>query len=207
MKVKKVAGDRLFRKGGYMDFTFLLDDKKMTIYECSKRSGIPYSTLSDIFKGRTPPEKMNFRTACLLAGSLGVSMENLYKQMHVPERVPFELFKSSACHRLKEYGDKGFICDVLSSGEIRTYYNWKWFPEAFYILALLDFVSRENNVPLCSDYDDIRKQKLPEPVFPLSVLSACCAMNNDEIKTSALREAVPEFLRHNIVESEVRNVI
>ncbi len=30
---------------------------------------------------------------------------------------------------------------------------------------------------------------------------------NDKIKEQALEEAIPEFLRYNIVESEVRNVI
>ena len=74
-----------------MDFTYILDGK-MTLYECSKKSGIPYSTLSDIMHGKTPIEKSSFRTAYYLASALGITMEDLYDQMHVPEREPFELF-------------------------------------------------------------------------------------------------------------------
>lgn len=195
-----------------MDFTYLLagknpDGKNMTIYECSKRSGIPYSTLSDLLHGKTPAERATFRTAYYLAATLGITMEELYEQMHVPERISFELFKSSICHKVKEKGDESFIVEALSNNEIRKYYHLKWYKESFYLLAMLDYLSRENNIPICSDYDDLRKLKLSAPVYPSSVLAICEAMGSDEAKKEALRAAIPEFIRHNIVESEVRNVI
>ena len=189
-----------------MDFTYILDGK-MTLYECSKKSGIPYSTLSDIMHGKTPIEKSSFRTAYYLASALGITMEDLYDQMHVPEREPFELFKSAVCHRVKENGDKRFITDSLSSHDIRKYYNWQWYPESFYTLAMLDYISRINNIPICSDYDDLRKLRLAEPIYPYSILAVCQATRSEEAKLTALKEAIPEFLRHNIIESEVRNVI
>jgi len=190
-----------------MDFTFLLDERNMTIYECSKKSSIPYSTLSDIIHGKTKMENASFRYAYYLSKTLGITMEELYDQMHVPERTSFEHFKSFTCHRVKEEGDKGFIADMLSGDEIRNYYRWKWFPESFYLLAMLDYLSRENNIPLCNDFDDLRGLKLATPIYPVSVDAASLVMNNDELRTEALSNALPEFLRHNIVESEVRNVI
>jgi hypothetical protein len=37
-------------------------------------------------------------------------------------------------------------------------------------------------------------------------LILCAAFHSDEPKETSLREALPEFLRHNIVERDVRNV-
>ena len=72
---------------------------------------------------------------------------------------------------------------------------------------LLDYISRVNDIPICSDYDDIREFKLAEPVYPLSVIATSVAANNDDAKREAFESSIPEFKRFNIVESEVRNVI
>jgi|GEM_PF-4709583 len=57
-------------------------------------------------------------------------------------------------------GDLDFIADALKSEDIRTYFNRKWYPESFYLLAVVDYLSRINDVPLDNEYDDIRKCKL-----------------------------------------------
>ena len=72
---------------------------------------------------------------------------------------------------------------------------------------MTDYLRNENGIALCSDYDDIRATRLEEPVFPSSVLAMCAATGNDKSKEDALRKAIPEFLKYNIVESEVRNVV
>ena len=72
---------------------------------------------------------------------------------------------------------------------------------------MLDYVSRENGIPLCTQYDDMRDLKLKNILFPASVLVAAKVAKSDELKHSSIREAIPEFIRFNIVESEVRNVI
>lgn len=195
------------RKEVLMDFTYLLKEKSMSIYECSKRSGIPYSTLSDIIKGETLIEKVSARNLNSLASTLEYSMDALYSRLHVPERHDFELFKSATCHRVKEKGDIKFITDVLQDNDIRKFFSWEWYPESLYTLAMTDYLSNENGIALCSDYDDIRATRLEEPVFPSSVLAMCAATGNDKSKEDALRKAIPEFLKYNIVESEVRNVV
>lgn len=40
---------------------------------------------------------------------------------------------------------------------IRTYYEKEWCPECLYLLAMLEYVCRENDVPICEDYDDLAK--------------------------------------------------
>ncbi len=72
---------------------------------------------------------------------------------------------------------------------------------------MLDYVSRENDIPICTQYDDMRMLILKTILFPASVLAAAKVAKSDELKRRSIREAIPEFMRFNIVESEVRNVI
>ena len=97
--------------------------------------------------------------------------------------------------------------ETLNSGEIRRYYEREWYPESFYLLAMLDYISRENQIPLCSDYDDIRSQKLEKPIYPAGIRLMAKASEDVAIYEEAKKEAIPEFLRFNIVESGVRDVV
>lgn len=124
----------------------------------------------------------------------------------VQPRPPFEQFKSNVCHRVKNMGDIPFMIQLLESNQIRSFYERKWYPEALYLLAMLDYLSRENDVPLCDNYNDIRATKLQRPVYPSSVMVMCEVMNSDVPKEECLQKAIPEFLRFNIVECDVRNV-
>ena len=123
------------------------------------------------------------------------------------KRCSFELFKSNVCHWLKEEGDIDFLIQVLESDLIRKYYNRKWYLESFYLLGMLDYISRINDVPMCSEYDDLRQQRMQEIVYPVGVLLTARVFGDESIKEQALKEAIPEILRFNIVESDIRNVI
>jgi hypothetical protein len=72
---------------------------------------------------------------------------------------------------------------------------------------MLDYISRENNVPLDREYDDFRRCRLEKPVYPAGLLAVSAAAGNDEALKEAEKTAIPEFMRFNIVENEVRNVI
>ena len=124
------------------------------------------------------------------------------------QRCGFELFKSNVCHRLKEQGDIDFIIDTLEKDEIRRYYDRAWYAESLYLLAMLDYVSRLNDVPLCSRYDDLRACRLQKPVYPASVLmAAAVSSKGEDIMAQARRAAIPEFLQFNIIECDIRNVV
>lgn len=123
------------------------------------------------------------------------------------KRCSFELFKSNVCHWLKEEGDIDFLIQVLESDLIRKYYNRKWYLESFYLLGMLDYISRINDVPMCSEYDDLRQHRMQEIVYPVGVLLTARVLGDESIKEQALKEAIPEILRFNIVESDIRNVI
>lgn len=75
------------------------------------------------------------------------------------------------------------------------------------MFAMLDYISRENNVPLDSEYDDLRRCRLEKPIYPASLRALSVATRNDIILKEVVKTAIPEFMRFNTVESEVRNVI
>lgn len=183
----------------------LMLNRNITKYRLSKDSGVPYTTINDICSGRAQIEKCSADTIYRIAKVLGVSMESIIEPF-LEKRIDFELFKSNVCHRLKELGDYEFVIETLEQDEISNYYKKKWYPESLYLLAMLDYVSRVNQIPLCTKYDDMRNAKLKEPLFPRSVLVSD-KITNKNAKKIAVAEAIPEFLRFNIIESEVRNIV
>ncbi len=188
-----------------MDIMALLQNKKISVYRLAKNSGIPYATVNDICNGRTSLEKCNGETLYKLAQALDISMEELLAP-YIRKRVSFENYKSAVCHRLKEMGDINFIIDTLESREIRYLHERKWYPECFYLLAMLDYISRINDVPLCSEYDDLRSMKLAKVIYPSGVRAQAAAFHSAMPLEQSIRDSIPEFIKYNIVENEVRNV-
>lgn len=189
----------------------LLAEKGMTKYRLCKSSGVPQATINDICSGKARIEKCSADTLYRISKTLGVTMEALIEPAmkgdeDMDYRSDFETFKSNICHHVKDKGDIDFIMDTLQSDEIRTLYRKKWYPEALYLLAMVDYLSRENDLPLCTNYNDIRAAKLKSPIYPASVIAASIATKNNRFKKEAYAASIPEFLRCNIVEGEVRNV-
>ena len=69
---------------------------------------------------------------------------------------------------------------------------------------MLDYLSRENGIPLDIEYDDIRQCRLEKPVYPASLRVLSMAFHDDDILREAEKTAIPEFMRFNIVENEVK---
>lgn len=182
----------------------ILKQKNISLYRCAKESGIPYTTLSELVRGKTRIEKSSAETVYRLARTLGVSMEDLISSSI--ERLDFEIFKSNICHMVKDCGENDFIVTVIENDDIRKYWNKKWYAESFYLLAMLDYLSRINDIPLCTRYSDIRSQSLKEPLYPRDVLMAARLNSELDIREKCVKESIPEFLRFNLVEGDIRNV-
>lgn len=193
-----------------MTINAMLDQKNMTKYRLAKESGIPHATISDICSGKAQIEKCSAETLYRIAKVLSVSIEDLIRdRMEKPQehRSTFDVFKSNVCHRVKDIGDIDFIIEVLESNIIRQYYEKKWMAECLYLLAMVDYLSRENDLPLCVEYNDLRSKKLAKPLYPMSVVLADAVSHTSTHADRSYRAAIPEFIRFNIVESEIRNVV
>jgi plasmid maintenance system antidote protein VapI len=189
-----------------MSINDILNEKSLTKYRLSKLSGVPYATVSDICSGKAKIEKCAGDTLFKLSKTLGVTIESLLDDA-MEYRCSFENFKSNVCHRVHDLGDMDFLIDTLESNRIRRLYDKKWYPETLYLLAMTDYISRENGLPICTEYDDIRRSKLQETLYPAGVLTLCAVTRSDNPKAESLSEAIPEFKRFNIIESDVRNVV
>jgi len=188
-----------------MNINDLLQQKKMTKYKLSKASGVPFTTVSEVTTGKTKIKNCTGDTLYRLAKALGVTIEDLLADS-MEYRQSFDTFKSNVCHMVKDMGDIDFIIDTLESDKIRKLYQKRWYPESLYLLAMVDYLSRENDLPICEDYNDIRAARLREPIYPSSVIAMSAFSRSDQPKQNSYAQAIPEFKRFNIVESEVRNV-
>jgi len=183
----------------------ILEQKKMTKYRLSRISNVPQTTILDICSGKTKLGNCSSVTLYRLAKALDVSMESLIASS-VETRPDFEIYKSHVCHKVKNLGDMDFIINVLESNEIQKLYHQQWYMESLYLLAMVDYISRENDLPSCTNYNSLRKIRLKETIYPISVHAKCIACGSDYPKQDSIRVAIPEFIRHNIVEADVRNV-
>jgi len=188
-----------------MNINTLLNDRQMTKYRLAKSSGVSQTTVNDICNCNVDIRNCTGETLYRLAKTLDVSMESLLSE-HMEYRPAFEIFKSNICHSVKDLGDIDFLMDVIKSDRIISYLDKRWHREALYLLAMVDYLCRENNLPLHEVYAELRCLKLSDVIYPSGILILCAALRSNEPKERSLREAIPEFLRHNIVESEVRNV-
>ena len=87
-----------------------------------------------------------------------------------------------------------------------THWDREWYPESFYLLAMIDYLSRENGLPLCQDYEDIRSCALLEPLYPRDFNLTAKLNRSLDLRKQSMEEAIPEFKRFNIIESEIRDV-
>ena len=195
-----------------MSINELLKEKKDVKISTSQKSGVPQTTIIDICSNKAKIEKCSAATIYKISRALNVSMESLVKEAiestnTALKRPSFEVFKSNICHLLKDKEDIEFINDNLSKDEVKTLFDRKWYAESFYLLAMIDYISRINNIPICTNYNDIRSQKLKEILYPKDVVLLDMIENSDKNRKESLENAIPEFLHFNIIENEVRNVI
>jgi len=183
----------------------LLEQKNMTKYKLSKISGVPFTTISEITTGKSKIKNCTGDTLYRLAKALDMTMESLLAES-MEYRQSFETYKSNICHYVKDMGDINFIIETLESNKIRKLYEKQWYPECLYLLAMLDYLSRENDLPICNEYNDIRAARLEKPIYPSSIITMSVLSNSEQPKIDSYNAAIPEFKRFNIVENEVRNV-
>jgi transcriptional regulator with XRE-family HTH domain len=178
----------------------ILTEKNMSVYEVSKRSGIPYTTLNDLVSGKKNIENCSVKILKTLADLFQMSLDRFYNECHVYTMNEFETFKSNVCHELKEKGQIDYLVELLSSNLIVEYWENGKRAQSLYLLGMADYLSRLCEVPLCDKYDKYRSMKLSKTVYPIS------ATMNQKEEQYCMEHAIPEFLKFGIVEGDVFDV-
>ena len=183
----------------------ILDEKNISVYKLAKLSGIPYSTLSDIVNGVTELHTCNANTVYRLSKALNVSMETLM-ELSNSTFDDFEVFKSNIKHEIKELGDYQFLIQVYLEDRVEKY--WKSFKraEALYLVATIDYLSRINDLPLANRYDEYRSFKLEDFLLPKDIVVDSIIHPDSRLKKEVIENAIPEFLKYNIIEVSLRDV-
>ena len=121
------------------------------------------------------------------------------------DRIPFELFKSDVCHRVKRLGDVEFVRCAIERNDVNILLKRGWYVECLYLLAMIDYLSRINDLPSCEAYEELRHYRMPKTIYPEGVRFAD-RLGIKGVKEEALQKCIPEFLRHNIIEWGIRDV-
>ena len=187
-----------------MTFKELLKEKNITGYELSKRSGIPYSTISDLINGKTYIGNVTIKNGISIANALNMDVEDL-AVLDAERFVEFIYFRNETLNELKRSGIETFVDEIIKAKEIDYYYKNGGYPYAYYLLALIDYLCRIDDRPIYTKrYNNIRKERLEKAFF----------VGSDIIHFDTIEEAekeigikvIPEFAKFNIIEEDVFNV-
>lgn len=189
----------------------ILERKNMSMYSLEKKTDISHSTISDIYNEKINIDHCSVINIKKIAHALEMSMESLYDLLSYNDLKyvifirDFDLFKSEICHDYKRLSDKNFLKKYLVNNEIENLILEKEYEKAFYLLAFIDYLCIKNGVPLANKYNLLRNKKLNKLIVPESIY---LLLANRKVKISSIiKEANKEFLKYNIIESEVENVI
>lgn len=124
----------------------------------------------------------------------------------------WDTFRSEICHVLKKRGDKAFIDDVRTFDVIGIYLSDKRYAYVFYVLAMIDYLSDVNHIKRDPAYDGLRDLRLPELLVPRDIVIKAQVMNDDNIIDNAISDCYNDecgryFMKYNIMDKEIRNVV
>ena len=168
-----------------MDINQLLTNKNMSKYRLSKITNIPYSTLNDILNKKTDIMKCSVSTVYKIAQALDVSVETVINtktnSINLNIQSDFEIFRSNVKQAININDPYTFIKYVQNKNSIKKLYDDDYYFEAFYLLATIDYLSRIYNIPILIEYNDLRKYKLQDRLYPASVINMANVNRENEI--------------------------
>ena len=117
----------------------------------------------------------------------------------------FEVFKDNVKHMVKRKGQLDFIKEILLSDDIQKLWDEGQDLYALYLLAMTDYLSKLNEIPLYAGYDELRMYKMNKKIYPMSIRLDAKIFGKDMDELA--EDAIPEFLEYNIVEGDIFNVV
>ena len=75
-----------------------------------------------------------------------------------------------------------------------------------YMRAYLDYISDKNNIPCVKEYHYLRNKKLKHRIFSRDIYILSKLNANTNAKKESLKNAIPMFLKYNIVETDINDV-
>lgn len=188
----------------------ILNERNMSLYKLEKSSLVSHATLNDIYNEKININNCTISVMSKLANALNLEIEDLYRMLTYDDislfayNEGFDLFKSSTLQYLKTMDEVSFIARIVSSEEIDNYFLNKKYLESLYLLSLIDYLSNKNSIPLLEQYNHIRDYKCKK-IYVSKSIYLLLMMKQIKV-TEIYKNAIEEFLNHNIIEAEIENV-
>ena len=188
----------------------ILNEKNMSLYKLEKSSLVSHATLNDIYNEKTNINNCTISIMSKIANALDLKIEDLYRMLTYDDislfaySEDFDLFKSNTLQYLKNMDEVSFIARIVSSKEIENYFLEKKYLESLYLLSLIDYLSNKNSIPLLEQYNHIRDYKCKK-IYVSKSIYLLLMMKQIKV-TEIYKNAIKEFLNHNIIEAEIENV-
>ncbi len=183
-----------------------------TIAEFSVDSGIPESTLGDILTGTTDLRFCQARTINKLSKALCMNVDDILRlepvtqECWIPDPVlnpvhkfekplRFAAFRKKMVSEIAHKGEEEFVLDTLRCEKVEDLYCKTQYPEALYLIGLLDYLAAKNDILRITRYDRYRAETMKGTIFaPMAKCMPPCA---DSV---IMPDAIPQLLKFNFIE-------
>lgn len=190
-----------------MELLSLLEKKNISQYRLAKMCKVPQTTISDICLSKSKIDKCAAQTLFKIASFLDVTVEDFFtKEVDNIPLKEFEVFKSNICHEYKDNGYKKFLNKIVADNCIHDYFDDKQYAKAFYLLAFLDYICDIHNLKRFKEFEKYRSRSLLDPIFPSGILLLDKTFKTNSYKKKAIKDAIPQFKKFNIIERDIDNV-
>ena len=104
-------------------------------------------------------------------------------------------------------GVDAFVREVRTNNLVEQYIQNDMIPNAAYILALLEYLKRKENIEIESSYDKYSDIKADYMLYPPDVYILCKLKHSQKPMDEVKNKAIAEFLNRNIVEVNIYDYI
>ena len=129
-----------------------LEDNRISIYKVANNAVVAYPTVFNIVNGKVDILNCALGVVKKIADALGLTIDELLTLCD--KNRTFELFRGEQRHLVKRMGEIAYVIDLLENKKIDYYWKLDMKTEAFYLLAMLDYLSRRNDLPICEEYNE-----------------------------------------------------
>ena len=184
-----------------------------TIEEFSAESGIPESTLGDILNGVSCLQFCQARTINKLSKALCMDVDDILRlepAIRSGSWIPdptidpvhefdnpayFAGFRRQMIEEITRKGEEAFVFNTLTSERVEDIYLDSDYPEALYLIGLVDYLAAKNGLLRITRYDRYRADMMKNPVI------APMAKQVPFYTPGAILPAIPQLLKFNFIET------
>ena len=199
----------------------LMNEHCMTRADLSMMSGVPDSTLRDIFSGKAQIDHCEAATIYGIADALGTTVEDILDHywdeclgaddeecerevLHDGHTLLLFYTTVDRVVQLRQLADDALLTSCVNSEPfIELFFDKGFYREAFFLLGLTDYLNRKLGMKTDSRFDAYRVYRLDNPVYSLSTLEEYD--DPEELKNAkayAEAYAIPELAAFNIFMTE-----